>query len=191
MQENLCELNAWQRTQHATDMVSLLSEIRLGTGKNVCWTGIRTANIPAVLDAASAASGAKKDVSEGFILEVLSTAIVSATVKCNHAGEIAGMRRLYDTIGGLNASPINFGLGGGPQSLKAGVPSAQVQTDSFNEILLNRFVQLLQHFVATAEKGGSVEKSQFRESCSQATALLLSHMVYFLIFCLILSFLFG
>ncbi|KAH7684907.1 Phosphatidylinositol kinase protein [Dioscorea alata] len=176
LQENLCKLNAWQRTQHATDMVSLLSEIRLGTGKNVCWTGIRTANIPAVLDAASAASGAKKDASEGFILEVLSTAIVSATVKCNHAGEIAGMRRLYDTIGGLNASPINFGLGGGPQSLKAGVDSAQVQTDSFNEILLNRFVQLLQHFVGTAEKGGSVEKSQFRESCSQATALLLSHM---------------
>ncbi|KAJ0974487.1 hypothetical protein J5N97_016452 [Dioscorea zingiberensis] len=177
LQENLCKLNAWQRTQHATDMVSLLSEIRIGTGKNDCWTGIRTANIPAVLDAAAAASGAKKDVSEGFILEVLSTAIVSATVKCNHAGEIAGMRRLYDSIGGLTGmSQIGFGLGVGPQSLKTGVPSAQVQTESFNEILLTKFVHLLQQFVGAAEKGGSVDKSVFRETCSQATALLLSHM---------------
>lgn len=168
LQENLCKLNASQRTQHASDMVSLLSEIRICTGKNDCWSGIRTANIPAVVDSAAAASGAMKKVSEGFTLEVLSTAIVSATAKCNHAGEIAGMRRLYNSIGGFQMGPMGgFGLG-----LGAGVPSPQ----SFNEILLTKFVQLIQQFVGTAERGVAVDKSLFRETCSQATALLLSHM---------------
>ena len=36
------------RTQPAADVVSLLSEIRIGTGKNDCWNGPKTANIPAV-----------------------------------------------------------------------------------------------------------------------------------------------
>lgn len=189
-QENLCKPNALQRTQHASDVVSLLSEIRICTGKNDCWSGIRTANIPAVMDSAAAASGAKNEDSEGFILEVLSTAIVSATVKCNHAGEIAGMRRLYNSIGGLQmGSPLSLGLG--PQSLKARVPSSQshLEKESFNELLLLKFVEVLQQFVGTAEKGESVDKTSFRETCSQATALLLSHMVYLLCFFLKLAFL--
>ncbi|RRT68113.1 hypothetical protein B296_00024686, partial [Ensete ventricosum] len=71
--------------------------------KNDSWTGIRTANTPAVIYSAAAASGAKKEISDGFILEVLSTAVVSATVKCNHAGEIAG-RMLQGTM----KSPSHF-----------------------------------------------------------------------------------
>nr|CAD1832620.1 unnamed protein product [Ananas comosus var. bracteatus] len=158
------------RTQHASDVVSLLSEIRISSGKND-WTGIRTANIPAVIDSATAASGAKKEVSEGFILEVLSTAVVSATVKCNHAGEIAGMRRLYNSIGGfqMGISPLSSAFGFGPQQ-------TNTEKESFNMVLLMKFVHLLQQFVGTAEKGLLVDKSLFRETCSQATALLLSHM---------------
>lgn len=178
LQENLCEPNALQRTQHASDVVSLLSEIRICTGKNDCWSGTRTANIPAVMDSAAAASGAKNSDSEGFILEVLSTAVVSATVKCNHAGEIAGMRRFYNSIGGFQFGASALSLGLGPQSLKVGVPSSQshLERESFNEILLLKFVQNLQQFVGIAEKGESVDKTFFRETCSQATALLLSHM---------------
>ncbi|KAK8941284.1 Phosphatidylinositol 4-kinase alpha [Platanthera zijinensis] len=167
LQEFLCKLNVLQRTQHASEVVSLLSEIQICSGKNDCWSGIRTANIPAVIEASAAASGEKKKVSEGFILEVLSTAVVSATVKCNHAGEISGMRRLYNNIGGFHLGIMGFGAGPSPQS--HGV--------SFNEILLAKFVQLLQQFVSTAEKGAPVDKALFRETCSQATALLLSHMV--------------
>ncbi|KAL0912173.1 hypothetical protein M5K25_018130 [Dendrobium thyrsiflorum] len=166
LQEFLCKLNGLQKTQHASDIVSLLSEIRICSGKNDCWSGIRTANIPAVIEASAAASGEKKKVSEGFILEVLSTAVVSATVKCNHVGEIAGMRRLYNNIGGFHLGMMSLGTG----------PSPQSQVVSFNEILLAKFVQLLQQFVGTAEKGIAVDKSLFRETCSQATALLLSHM---------------
>ncbi|KAJ3672896.1 hypothetical protein LUZ60_006270 [Juncus effusus] len=164
LQENLCKPNALQRTHHASDVVSLLSEIRMSSGKND-WSGTRTANVPAVIDSATAASGAKKELSDNFILEVLSTAVVSATVKCNHVGEIAGMRRLYNSIGGFS---MFSGLVGGSAPPK--------EQESFNEMLLKKFVHLLQQFVATAEKGSLIDKSLFRETCSQATALLLSHM---------------
>lgn len=180
LQDKLCKANNWQRAQPTTDMVSLLSEIRIGTCKNDCWPGIRTANIPAVTAAAAAASGATLKPAEA--LEVLSTGIVSATVKCNHAGEIAGMRRLYNSIGGFQSGTMptgSFGFGGGFQRLISGAFSQQPQTedDSFNEMLLSKFVHLLQQFVNVAEKGGEVDKGQFRETCSQATALLLSNLV--------------
>ncbi|KAH0926247.1 hypothetical protein HID58_018503 [Brassica napus] len=178
LQDKLCKANTWQRAQTTTDVVSLLSEIMIGTGKNEIWSGIRTANIPAVMAAAAAASGANVKVSESFNLEVLGTGVVSATVKCNHAGEIAGMRRLYNSIGGFQSSTTPSGFGGGLQRLISGAFSQapQPEDDSFNEMLIARFVRLLQQFVNTAEKGGEVDKSQFRETCSQATALLLSNL---------------
>ncbi|KAL8556015.1 hypothetical protein ACS0TY_003722 [Phlomoides rotata] len=173
LQENLCKANTWQRTQPAADVVSLLSEIRIGTGKNDCWNGPKTANIPAVMAAAAAASGGNLKLTDAFNLEVLGTGMVSATAKCNHAGEIAGMRRLYDSIGGLNQSTggLNLDL---PDigSAQSSLPKNQ----SFNEVILAKFVRLLQQFVTTAEKGGEVDKSLFRETCSQATALLLSNL---------------
>ncbi|KAK8617600.1 hypothetical protein V6N13_080510 [Hibiscus sabdariffa] len=178
LQEKLCKANTWQQARHKTDVVSLLSEIRIGTGKSDCWAGTQTANIPAVIAAAAAASGANLKLSEAFILEVLSTGIVSATVKCNYAGEIAGMRRLYNSIGGFQSDAPPTGLGGGLQRLISGAFSqpAETEDDSFSEMLISKFVRLLQQFVNIAEKGGEVDKSQFRETCSQATALLLSNL---------------
>jgi phosphatidylinositol 4-kinase len=111
------------------------------------------------MDSAAAASGARKDAPD-ITLEVLSTAVVSATAKCNHAGEIAGMRRLFSTMGGLNM----------------GVPQSGQAPQSFDEVFLSKFVRLLQDFVVTAEKQ-PIDNSLFRETCSQATALLLDHMV--------------
>lgn len=173
VQENLCKANTWQRTQPAADVVSLLSEIRIGTGKNDCWNGPKTANIPAVMAAAAAASGGNLKLMDGFNLEVLGTGMVSATAKCNHAGEIAGMRRLYESIGGLDNSTggLNLDLPDGSAQ------SPQPKKESFNEVLLSKFVKLLQKFVTVAEKGEEVDKSSFRETCSQATALLLSNLV--------------
>ncbi|KAK4284694.1 hypothetical protein QN277_001489 [Acacia crassicarpa] len=180
LQDKLCKANNWQRAQPTTDVVSLLSEIRIGTGKNDCWTGIQTANTPAVMAAAAAASGANVKLSEAFNLEVRSTGVVSATAKCNHAGEIAGMRRLYNSIGGFQGStaPTGFGFSAGLQRIISGAfpQQPQAEDDAFNAILLNKFVRLLQQFVNIAEKGGEVDKSQFRETCSQATALLLSNL---------------
>ncbi|KAF9684342.1 hypothetical protein SADUNF_Sadunf04G0108400 [Salix dunnii] len=177
LQEKLCKANTWQRTQHTTDVVSLLTEIRIGNGKND-WTGIRTANIPAVMAAAAAASGANLKSTEAFNLEVLSTGIVSATVKCKHTGEIAGMRRLYNSIGGFQSDGTPTGFGGGLQRLISGAFSQQppAEDDAFNEMLLNKFVLLLQQFVSIAEKGGEVDRSHFRDTCSQATAFLLSNL---------------
>ncbi|KAK4405252.1 Phosphatidylinositol 4-kinase alpha 1 [Sesamum angolense] len=174
LQENLCRANTWQQSQPAADVVSLLSEIRIGSGKNDCWIGTKTANIPAVMAAAAAASGGNLKLTDAFSLEVLGTGVVSATAKCNHAGEIAGMRRLYESIGGLDKSqPIANGL---DADLPGSESPAQPKNESFNGMVLAKFVRLLQKFVNIAEKGGQVDKSSFRETCSQATALLLSNL---------------
>nr|XP_043623129.1 phosphatidylinositol 4-kinase alpha 1-like [Erigeron canadensis] len=178
LQEKLCKANVWQRAQPTTDVVSLLSEIRIGTGKSDCWTGTKTANIPAVMAAAAASSGGNLKLTEAFNLEVLSTAIVSATVKCNHSGEIAGMTRLYENMEKADddfevaPSPSPSGLS---RLISGAFPQApQPKKESFGSILLNKFVRLLQKFVLSAEKGGEVDKSSFRETCSQAAALILS-----------------
>lgn len=193
LQERLCVANTLQKAQPTTDVVSLLSEIKIGTGKNDIWSGTKTANIPAVMAAAAAASGANLKLTEAFNLEVLSTGIVSATVKCNHAGEIAGMRRLYETIGGVDPMSTAFGNG---QSLDlpgygsgAITQNPQSKNGSFCEVLLTRFVRLLQKFVNIAEKGEEVDKSSFRETCSQATALLLSDLVIIILISCLLFFL--
>ncbi|XP_021731625.1 LOW QUALITY PROTEIN: phosphatidylinositol 4-kinase alpha 1-like [Chenopodium quinoa] len=178
LQEKLCKPNSAERAQPTTDVVSLLTEIRIGTGKNNCWTGARTANIPAVMAAAAAASGENFILTEAISLEVLSTGVTSAAVKSKFAGEIAGMRRLYNSIGGFQSgAQTGFGIGFGLQRLRSSVSSQpSVENDSFNEILLQKFLHLLQQFVNIAEKGGIVEKTAFREACSQATALLLSNL---------------
>lgn len=182
LQEKLCKANTWQRSQQTTDVVSLLSEMRLGTGKNDCWTGIQTANIPAVMAAAAAASGASMKSTEPLNFEVLSTGVVSATVKCNHAGEISGMKNLFNSIGGLQMGNTGsgFGLGFGIQRLKSGVSTQPIppEVDSFDKVVLLKFVHQLQQFVNTAEKGGKVDKTSFRQICSQATAFLLSSLVF-------------
>lgn len=182
-QDKLCKANTWQSAQPTIDVVLLLSEIRIGTGKNDNWP-IQTANIPAVMAAAAAASGANLKASESFNLEVISSGKcnqAAATVKCNHAGEIAGMRRLYNSIGGFQSSsgPPGLGFGAGLQRIISGAfpQQPQAEDDSFNGMLLNKFVRLLQQFVNIAEKGGEVIRSEFRDTCSQATVLLLSNLV--------------
>ncbi|XP_019197522.1 PREDICTED: phosphatidylinositol 4-kinase alpha 1-like isoform X1 [Ipomoea nil] len=181
LQEKLCKGNTWQKTQPTKDVVSLLSEIKIGTGKNDCWTDTKTANIPAVMAAAAAASGGNLALTEAFNLEVLSTGMVSATVKSNYAGEIAGMRRIYEGIGGLDSNLLMIGNGHNLDPPTFGsaamVRDSPPKTYSFCELLLMRFVRLLQKFVNIAETGVEVDKSSFRETCSQATALLLSDMV--------------
>ncbi|GJT85403.1 phosphatidylinositol 4-kinase alpha 1 isoform X1 [Tanacetum coccineum] len=181
LQEQLCKANTWQKAQPTTDVVSLLSEIRIGTGKVDCWTGTQTANIPAVMASAAAASGGNLKLLEAFSIEVLSTAIVSATVKCNHAGEIAGMTRLYENMESADDDsevvPSAPRPGGLSRLISGSFPQpTRPKKQSFSEILLSKFVRLLQKFVSTAEKGGNVDKSSFRETCSQATALLLSNL---------------
>ncbi|XP_070051819.1 phosphatidylinositol 4-kinase alpha 1-like isoform X1 [Nicotiana tomentosiformis] len=93
--------------------------------------------------------------------------MISATAKCNHAGGIAGMRRLYDSIGSLDLPTL------GPDDM---VGNLQPKTESFSDVLLTNFVQQLQKFVIYVEGGGEVDKSSFRETCSLATAFLLSDL---------------
>ncbi|CAI9280700.1 unnamed protein product [Lactuca saligna] len=69
LQEQLCKANTWQKAQPTTDVVSLLSEIKIGTGKTDCWKGKKTANIPAVMASAAAASGGNLKSTEAFNIE--------------------------------------------------------------------------------------------------------------------------
>lgn len=144
-QDKLCKANTLQRTQTTTDVVSLLNEIKIGTGENEIWSGTKTANIPAVMDAAVAASGENLKASEAFNLEILGSGFVNAMYKCKHTGQISGLVRLGNSIG--------------------------------NDTLINSSVRSLQQFVNTSTNGGITDKSQFRETCSQATAVLLSNLV--------------
>lgn len=184
LQEKFCKLNTWQRAPQTSDVVSLLSEIKLVPGKTDSWNGIQTANIPAVIAAAAAASGANIKMAEAGNLEILSTGIVSANVKSNYAGEIAGMRRLYVSIGGFQshtkkptvASESFYIMRNASQKPISNTQLLQPETESFNEMLVTRFLHLLQQFVNTAEKGEVVDKASFHETCSQATALLLSDL---------------
>ena len=72
-----------EHLKQVSDVVSLLSEIRLVPGKTDCLNGIRTANILAVI--AAAASGSNIKMAEAGNLDILSTGIVSANVKFNYA----------------------------------------------------------------------------------------------------------
>lgn len=144
-QDKLCKANTLQRTQTTTDVVSLLNEIKIGTGENEIWSGTKTANIPAVMDAAVAASGENLKASEAFNLEILGTGFVNAMYKCKHTGQISGLVRLGNSIG--------------------------------IDKLINSSVRSLQQIVNTSTNGGITDKLQFRETCSQATAVLLSNLV--------------
>ncbi|CAA7048445.1 unnamed protein product [Microthlaspi erraticum] len=144
LQDKLCKANTLQRSSTTNDVVSLLTEIRIGTGKNEIWSGIKAANIPAVMAAAVAASGANFKTSEAFNSEVLGTCVVNAMLKCNYTRQVACTVRLENISG--------------------------------NDTLSSHSVRRLQQFVNTAEKGGEVDKSHFRETCSHATALLLSNL---------------
>ncbi|KAH0920787.1 hypothetical protein HID58_020805 [Brassica napus] len=144
LQDKLCKANTLQRTQTTTDVVSLLNEIKIGTGENEIWSGTKTANIPAVMDAAVAASGENLKASEAFNLEILGSGFVNAMYKCKHTGQISGLVRLGNSIG--------------------------------NDTLINSSVRSLQQIVNTSTNGGVTDKSQFRETCSQATAVLLSNL---------------
>lgn len=140
-QDNLCKANTLQRTQTTTDVVSLLNEIKIGTGKNEIWSWKKTA----VMAAAVAASGENLKASEALNLEILGTVFANAMYKCKHIGQIAGLVRLENSIG--------------------------------NDTLINSSVRSLQQIVNTSKNGGVTDKSQFRETCSHATAVLLSHLV--------------
>ncbi|CAM6104386.1 unnamed protein product [Calypogeia fissa] len=147
------------------------------------WSG--NINIPAVL-AAAAAAGIGPVSAKGGSMDVLSTGIISANVKSNCAGEIAGMKKFYAGMDGLTASPgtpTKHTLGtlnnfGNNFHEKTKVPSQVLGEDlTLHQMLTTRFVHLLQQFVVSAQRGSSVDPAAFREACLRAAALLLSYAV--------------
>ncbi|BBM99420.1 phosphatidylinositol 4-kinase A [Marchantia polymorpha subsp. ruderalis] len=162
LQEQFRKLNTWQKAAQTSDLLSLLSDVRLDSSKTDGWSG--NINLPAVLAAAAAAAGASPQSSKVGSTEVLSTGIISANIKSNYAGEIAGMKKLYAGMGAMNLGTVSTNA----------KPQVQGEDTTLHEMLTTRFVQLLQQFVVTAERGSIVDSVAFREACLRGAALLLS-----------------
>lgn len=180
LQEQFRRFSTWDKVSHTGDLVSLLSDIKLIPAKSGT-SGTTTVTIPAVVAAAAAAAGANPRVAELGNLEVLSTGIVSANVKSNYSGEIAGMKRLYVGIGGLEGQVGDKSTGllqangiVNYQSPSSAASSKQNEKVALDRLLVGRFLQLLQQFVTDARRRSNVDTSAFREVCLRATALLLS-----------------
>lgn len=164
-------MGTWQRVAHSSDIIAMLSEIRMETSNS------NAATVPALTAAAAAAAGG--DMGS---MEVLSIGITSANVKSNYMGEIAGMKRLFG--GSLNLTGLT--LGNGPQPRDA---SMQVDcrisnglkpkkgSGSLEGLLIARFVQQIQQFVTDSQLGHTIDGEKFRAACLQASALLLSEIV--------------
>ncbi|KAL3684958.1 hypothetical protein R1sor_002980 [Riccia sorocarpa] len=178
LQEQLRKLNCWQSATSA--VLSVLSEVRLDVTRTELHTGM--ACIPAVTAAAAAAAGVNPELAKTATVEVLSTGIISANIKSNYSGEIAGMKRLYVGMGGLAISPpsqvqnvmrgrLSYGM---TEKDELQEPDEQMQDLELNEILTAKFVQQLQQFVVAAERGLHVDAAAFREACLRGAALLLS-----------------
>ncbi|BBM99121.1 phosphatidylinositol 4-kinase A [Marchantia polymorpha subsp. ruderalis] len=160
LQEQLRKLNTWQSA--TSEVLSLLSDIRLDVTKTDSHTGM--ACIPAVTTAAAAAAGVNPKLAQTGSVEVLSAGIISASIKSNYSGEIAGMKSWYVGMGGL--------------ARKDELPGRadHVQDLALNEMLTTKFVQRLQQFVVAAQKGMHVDAAAFREACLRGAALLLSDL---------------
>ncbi|KAL3700638.1 hypothetical protein R1sor_018660 [Riccia sorocarpa] len=161
LQEQFRNLNTWNKAAQTSDLLSLLSDVRIDPAKTDGRAG--NINIPAVFAASAAAAGAGPQSAKVGSMEVLSTGIISANAKSNYAGEIAGMKK-YAGMGVLNLVSAS----------STGKNQLPGEDTTLHEMLTTKFVQLLQQFVMTAERGSSVDSSAFREACLRGAALLLS-----------------
>ncbi|KAL2650963.1 hypothetical protein R1flu_019091 [Riccia fluitans] len=161
LQEQFRNLNTWNKAAQTSDLLSLLSDVRIDPAKTDGRAG--NINIPAVFAASAAAAGAGPQSSKVGSMEVLSTGIISANAKSNYAGEIAGMKK-YAGMGVLNLVSAS----------STGKPQLPGEDTTLHEMLTTRFAQLLQQFVMTAERGSNVDSAAFREACLRGAALLLS-----------------
>lgn len=164
-------MGTWQRVAHSSDIIAMLSEIRIETSNSTAAT------LPAASAAAAAAAGG--DIGS---MEVLSIGITSANVKSNYMGEIAGMKRLFG--GGLNLAGLTFSNCSQPRDASMQV-DCQISTGlkskkgsgSLEGLLIARFVQQIQQFLTDSQLGNTIDGEKFRAACLQASALLLSEIV--------------
>lgn len=156
-QEYFRQVTASQNVAHSSDIISLLSNIRLDPSASIMGA------VPAVTAATAAAAGG--DMSR---MDILSVGITSANVKSKYVGEIAGMKRM------LGVSMGSLTLGEMQRTLKIGNAENE---ESLHVELIERFIQQLQQFVTDAQLGHSVDREKYRDACLQAAALLLFNTV--------------
>lgn len=143
-------MGAWQK------VASLLSEIEFETFNS------SMASVPAVKAAAAAATG---------------DGMSSANVK---SVEIVSMKRLLDgNLGGLSVINGSLSKERSNQSGYHTPGDSKVKTDAAT-FLTVRFVQQMQQFLTNSQLGQGVDGEQFKATCLQASALLISNMVLYI-----------
>jgi len=143
-------VGAWQK------VASLLSEIEYETGNS------SMASAPALKAAAAAATG---------------DGMSSANVK---SVEIVSMKRLLDgNLGGLSVINGSLSKERSNQSGYHTPGDSKVKTDAAATFLTIRIVQQMQQFLTNSQLGQGVDGEQFKATCLQASALLISNMVLY------------
>lgn len=155
IQEYFRQVTASQNVAHSSDIIALLSDIRLDPSASIMGA------VPAVTAATAAAAGG--DMSR---MDVLSVGITSANVKSKYVGEIAGMKRM------LGVSMSTLTLNEMQRTLRNGGTENE---ESLHVELIERFIQQLRQFETDSQRGLSIEKERYRDACLQAAALLLSN----------------
>ncbi|KAI3934357.1 hypothetical protein MKW92_039958 [Papaver armeniacum] len=148
LQEKICKANT-ENTQHNADVVSLLSEIRIGTGKNDGWMGIRNCQCSCRYGSCCC-SFRRSELKLDW----------SSELWCSPPG------KFYNSIGGFQNGSSPMGLGGWVPAFRV----SRLMKCSLKSLWCN-FNNLL-----TLREREAVDKSLFREACSRATALLLSNL---------------
>ncbi|KAJ7560134.1 hypothetical protein O6H91_04G115500 [Diphasiastrum complanatum] len=183
LQEQFRKLNPWTKASHTSELLALLSKKQLEPPKMEGTNGTLMSSIPAVSAAAAAAAGANSLTGEIDPMEYLSTGIVSANVKSNYVGEIVGMKKSYEEIGGFSRTqalpsthaPGHWAIHAISNGRDVSVGSKWEELSPI-ENLITKFVQSLKQFVTAAGEGLAINTVSFREACLRATALILSDM---------------
>lgn len=148
-QEYIRRVGAWQK------VASLLSEIQYETFNS------GMASVPAVAAAAAAATG---------------DGMSSANVK---SVEIVSMKRLLDgSLGGLSLTNGSHSKETSTQLGHHSLGDSKLKNDAAT-FLTTRFVQQMQQFLTKSQLGQSVDGEQFKATCLQASALLISNLVLY------------
>lgn len=178
LQEQFRVLNSWAKASYTSGLRSLLANIWLDPTKNEGWSNNQVVIVPAVTAAAAAAAGAHANVSELGNLD-LSIGIFSANIKSNYIHvSIGGVTFVQGQLPDKATGMLSGSSGLGKKENRSENTVSSVK-HAVKETLIASFLQLLQQFITTADKGALIETDAFRETCLRSTAFLLSDLEVF------------
>eukprot|EP00250_Pteridium_aquilinum_P018106 c23946_g1_i1 orf=664-6876(+) len=177
LQERIRSSNSWSKGSYTSDLLPLLSDIKLEPSKPERLNSSSLfVIVPATFAAAVAATGAREHLTEMGNLEILSNGIVSANVKSSYihiniGGLTFGQGHLHDGTAGMF-----FESSRSDSSKEKSSEKIVAAKHVLKERLIASFLQLLQQFISTVERGATIDTEAFRETCLRSTAFIVSEL---------------